>query len=261
MSRCLLIVHESQLLLKIAASYALAELSDLIVETADSPRDALAKIEEKKFDVILAPLEMTALDGLEFNRRLRAGRINAETPFVAITRTMTEDRQKRLLQEGLTKWLSVPFTREDLARVINETCDPRAKRGRRRYNIPETEVLIRSEVSTYSGQLVNISRTGLLAEMTFKDDWTDFGRPMLLTINFPEEYGRIKVGEIKAVLQWAEVLTRGKDHAPESVRAAWEFIDLSPEIEEGLDRVLEKADRASMFTGEMTKETQGHGEK
>ncbi len=105
---------------------ATAMLEDLgcRVKVARNGRIALEKLEREPFDVVLMDCQMPEMDGFEATRRIRereaaqaqggAPRI----PIIALTAHAMSGDRERCLQAGMDDHLTKPFSREDLADVV-----------------------------------------------------------------------------------------------------------------------------------------------
>jgi PAS domain S-box-containing protein len=92
------------------------------VLAAETAEDALARLEETTFDVVLMDVQLPGMDGLEAVRRLRrreeeSGR---RTPVVAMTaRAMSGDREK-CLEAGMDAYVAKPVDAEELTCALAE---------------------------------------------------------------------------------------------------------------------------------------------
>jgi len=109
---------------------ALAMLMELGVLTVSawSGEEALVKAAAEQFDVILMDCQMPKLDGYATTRRLRewerrGGR--ERTPVVALTANALNGDASRCFDAGMDRYLSKPFTIDQLFRVL-ESCLPDA---------------------------------------------------------------------------------------------------------------------------------------
>ncbi len=86
-------------------------LSGAIVTTAESAREALAKLEAARVDVILADLAMPEEDGYELIRRIRAHADAdvARLPAAAVTACARDDERQRALAAGFDLHVAKPL--------------------------------------------------------------------------------------------------------------------------------------------------------
>jgi len=86
------------------------------VECAENAKKALALLNEKEFDIVLADIKMPGMDGMEMHRRIRA------LPHVPIVIIMTAfaavDTAVQALKEGAFDYVTKPFDPDDLSHLI-----------------------------------------------------------------------------------------------------------------------------------------------
>ena len=81
---------------------------DLI--TAVDGLEALKRLEDEAFDVVLMDVNMPGLDGREATRRLRAGRgLNHDTPVIGFSAGVADDEVQACHAAGMTDWLAKPL--------------------------------------------------------------------------------------------------------------------------------------------------------
>ena len=98
----------------------LLEKYGLEAQTAYDAGDALFRLRAKKPDLILMDLKMPQMDGLSLIDRLRSNRKWQKIPiFVVSAKTGRED-QKSALDAGANRFLTKPFSSNDLRTVLRE---------------------------------------------------------------------------------------------------------------------------------------------
>jgi len=94
------------------------------VHVARSGEEALRKLSEDEFDILLADLVMPGIDGLELIRRTREQ--HADVATILITGYATVDTAVRALHEGVDDYITKPFNIEELRnaiqRALRERC-------------------------------------------------------------------------------------------------------------------------------------------
>ena len=95
------------------------------VTTAPDGRDALAKLEAERFDVVLMDVQMPEMNGFEATAAIREGeRGTGRHQFiVAITAHALKGDRNRCLEAGMDSYVSKPVGRAELAAVLAEAAD------------------------------------------------------------------------------------------------------------------------------------------
>jgi PAS domain S-box-containing protein len=81
--------------------------------------EAINKIKENKFDIILMDIQMPQMDGYEATRIIR-NELKNNTPIIALTANATSFEYDKCLQNGMNGFLSKPYKPKDLLEKINE---------------------------------------------------------------------------------------------------------------------------------------------
>lgn len=89
------------------------------VVAAENGKLALALLDEHPFDLIVSDLEMPEMDGWEFMKEVRAGRVQNALPSLAVTSLDQEKYQKKALEAGFTRY-EVKIDRYRLLRTVDE---------------------------------------------------------------------------------------------------------------------------------------------
>jgi CheY-like chemotaxis protein len=91
----------------------------LRVETAGDGQQALSRLEEERFDLVLMDCEMPVMDGLAAAKalRLREGQ-GPRTPVVALTADATPAGRSACLAAGMDDYLAKPFSRDALHNTL-----------------------------------------------------------------------------------------------------------------------------------------------
>ena len=91
-----------------------------IVEHAADGEQALEKIAERPFDVVICDLKMPRLDGKAFYRRLAEAAPALTKRIVFVTGDVAGTDAERFLEESGCRWLAKPFRLGDLLRAVRE---------------------------------------------------------------------------------------------------------------------------------------------
>ena len=94
------------------------------VTTVSNGQDAINKIKNNSFDLVLMDIMLPEMDGFEVTAEIRkyeqAGGIEKQIPIVALTaNTLDNDRQK-CIEAGMNEYLAKPFTAQELVAVIQK---------------------------------------------------------------------------------------------------------------------------------------------
>lgn len=116
---------------------SLLEKYGIEADIADNGLEALARLEEKKYDLILMDINMPELDGIETAKRIIEKEMikgKAHTPIVALTAHALKGAEQKFLEAGMDDYISKPIDLEELKRVLyrylkseqSESSEPKA---------------------------------------------------------------------------------------------------------------------------------------
>ncbi|BCO10822.1 hypothetical protein GF1_31980 [Desulfolithobacter dissulfuricans] len=88
------------------------------VETFTRSRDALARIREKRFDIVITDLKMEGIDGMEFLTEVK--KLYPGTEVIVITGFATMDTAKESFRKGVFDFLAKPFKLGEITEVIKK---------------------------------------------------------------------------------------------------------------------------------------------
>jgi DNA-binding response OmpR family regulator len=115
-SRTILVVEDQKHIRELVCLHLEAE-GFRCVPAANGP-DALERIAEQRFDLIVLDLMLPGIDGLEVCRAVRAGTANREAPILMLTARRDESQKVLGLESGADDYLTKPFgVRELIARA------------------------------------------------------------------------------------------------------------------------------------------------
>lgn len=86
------------------------------VDSAANAKEALTKIEARKFDIVLADIKMPGMDGLEMHRRIKA--INSNTIVIIMTAFASVETAVQALKDGAFDYITKPFDPDDLTHLV-----------------------------------------------------------------------------------------------------------------------------------------------
>lgn len=103
-----------------------SKLSQYLGYEAETVRDgveALEKMSESAYDIILMDVRMSPLNGIETTRKIRegaAGKRGASAYIIAVTAHALQGDRERCLESGMNDYLSKPLTLERLEESLNK---------------------------------------------------------------------------------------------------------------------------------------------
>ena len=110
------LVVEDEAALAVAVAEALTD-AGFRVDRAGDGQDALARVRERAYDVIVCDLKMPRLDGVNFYRVLSAEAPAAAQRIIFMTGDVAGTEAERFLEESGCRWLAKPFRLSELLRV------------------------------------------------------------------------------------------------------------------------------------------------
>ena len=87
------------------------------VTEAENGREAIARVREQVFDLILMDVQMPVLDGLEATQLLRQ-ELALTTPIIALTAAAISGEKQKCLAAGMNDYLTKPFYEDELLQLI-----------------------------------------------------------------------------------------------------------------------------------------------
>ncbi|MBK1649294.1 PAS domain S-box protein [Rhabdochromatium marinum] len=107
--------------LNVEVTRAALQQSHHQVSVVGSGLDALTRVDQETFDLILMDISMPGMDGLEATRRIRAGQsANRTTPIIAMTANAFAEDRERCAQAGMNDFLSKPIDIGKLRQLMTQ---------------------------------------------------------------------------------------------------------------------------------------------
>ena len=91
------------------------------IDSAGSAKDALNKIDESRYDLLMLDIIMPEMNGLELCKIIRDREDYRETPIVFLTAKSREEDKVLGLEAGANLFLSKPISPEKLLGIVSET--------------------------------------------------------------------------------------------------------------------------------------------
>jgi signal transduction histidine kinase len=114
-----ILLVEDEAALAAAVTDALRDVGYL-VERAGDGEEALAKVKDQSFDLVVCDLKMPRLDGKAFYRTLAAAAPGLAKRVIFVTGDVAGTEAEQFLEDSGCPWLGKPFRLADLLRTIKE---------------------------------------------------------------------------------------------------------------------------------------------
>ena len=121
----ILVIDDDRSVLRVFKS--ILDKAGYVVETVETGKDALKKLQKEKFDVCLIDVKLPDMDGTEILKVTN----EPETIKIIITGFSSEEVGKRAADYGADDFLVKPVKPEDLLTVVRESLDAAESRARR----------------------------------------------------------------------------------------------------------------------------------
>jgi DNA-binding NtrC family response regulator len=95
------------------------------VETFTDSGSAMARIEQKRFDVVITDLKMEGCDGIQFLARVKE--ISPDTGVIVITGYATSETARESLKKGAFDFIAKPFKLGDIIDAVKRFEESRKK--------------------------------------------------------------------------------------------------------------------------------------
>ena len=115
----ILVVDDSSLMRSFAKG-SLKQLKLNNVGEAENGEEALLKLREEKYDLILSDLHMPNMNGLELLRAVRSDSNLKDIPFIMMTLHGKKDMLLEAVKEGLNDYLMKPVTASTLGNKLKK---------------------------------------------------------------------------------------------------------------------------------------------
>lgn len=114
----ILVVDDSVSIRKML-TYVLEESGHDVVDSK-SAEDALEKIGDTKFQLVLSDLNMPGMDGIDLTKELRTRPLFKSIPILILTTEKSQERKLAGKNAGVTGWINKPFNPEQLVAIVEQ---------------------------------------------------------------------------------------------------------------------------------------------
>ncbi len=118
-----LLLVEDNRVNQIVASAILRKLG-FTVDLAENGERALVALEKNRYDMVLMDCQMPVMDGYEATRQIRRRPEWQSLPVIAVTANAMQGDKDECLAAGMNDYITKPYDRDDLVRVIERWSDP-----------------------------------------------------------------------------------------------------------------------------------------
>ncbi len=96
----------------------------LIVDTAENGQEALDKLEEQSYELILMDIQMPVMDGYEATKHIRSKLGLVRLPIIALTASSSSSVREKCIEAGMDDYLSKPIDIHELMEMIDRFINP-----------------------------------------------------------------------------------------------------------------------------------------
>ena len=90
--------------------------NDYVIETCLNGQDAVAKVRDTQYDMVISDLKMPGINGIELIKTVKTG--SPETATVLVTGYATVETAVKALRQGADDYVTKPFNIEELRKVV-----------------------------------------------------------------------------------------------------------------------------------------------
>jgi two-component system, chemotaxis family, chemotaxis protein CheY len=118
MSKVIMTVDDSASVRQMVA-FTLRSAGYEVIEAVDGV-DALAKLQDRKVNMVVTDLNMPNMDGIELTRAIRNDANHRFVPIILLTTESQEAMKQEGRAAGATGWITKPFKPEQLLGVVKK---------------------------------------------------------------------------------------------------------------------------------------------
>ena len=95
------------------------------VDTAANGRDALQKMEQRSYDVVLMDIQMPGMDGYEVTKQMRGSSKDStrKVPVIALSGDASDKEKAKAAEAGMNDYVAKPYSPQELRDVIARHLD------------------------------------------------------------------------------------------------------------------------------------------
>jgi CheY-like chemotaxis protein len=98
-------------------------------EAVESAEEALIRLEQRRFDLVLMDVKLPRMDGKECTRRLRQNPRFKDLPIIAVSAHVVGKQHEEILASGVSALVTKPIDMDELLATIRRLLPADAKPG------------------------------------------------------------------------------------------------------------------------------------
>jgi two-component system, chemotaxis family, chemotaxis protein CheY len=100
--------------------FALSRIKQLKVIEADDGVDALKRLSQQHFDILITDINMPMMDGLKLVSMVRKDEVHREIPIIIITTEGAQEDRQRALSLGANAYITKPIQAPQVISKVKE---------------------------------------------------------------------------------------------------------------------------------------------
>lgn len=241
MIRQILIVHNSEAIVRTLQSTIDAEINDAAVFTAETVEEAIESVRMFNIHLILYSPTVSSENIIDVYHKIQPLAADLNVPMLILTAGESSGQYDAAIEAGVSGCLELPCAAPFLCRAIDRICSPQRLRGARRYSIPRTSMQLSQPGCRLAGRVINISEGGLLCQIDEPGGF-EWAKPSSLILSFELAGERLQIAEIEAVPVNVNVVRSHADYSPAQVRVAFRFVELPPSSKQQIGEIFAQLD-------------------
>ncbi|MFZ5775590.1 MAG: PilZ domain-containing protein [Thermodesulfobacteriota bacterium] len=237
MARHIMILDRSASMRRILRTVLQATVNDAIVTEAQNVEEAVAKIEEGQFNLVLFSKESVDKEWLDYAQQRLSMPGRQQTHFALLSSSRNDDYLAELKSHGITEHLLIPCSPNSLGELVTRICSPFAMRAARRYSAPNTTAVVSQGANSFKAEVVNFSEGGMLCEFSANGQY-NWAAPMMVTLDFDQDGAHTIVPGLYTLLARLMVVESNPDYTPSRVRLACRFLMVPEESKQKLATIF-----------------------
>ncbi len=220
----------------------------VITEEATNGSEAVEKVKQQQFDIVLMDVQMPVMDGVEATQAIRQ-HISTDLPIIALTAFAIKGDNTKFINAGMNDYLSKPFEENQLLQMVCRWLEKKQTKMSQEI-IQENPVALYDLRKLYEiangnqefvDKMVNlfIEQVPLaITEIYAAYQQKDFARIRAAVIRIKAPVANMGIGYLKNDLQQIESFTLGNKHSGEFTRLI-QHVDMS--IQKVVESIKSKA--------------------